>query len=155
MKIATSTAQLIASGGLLMCAFSAQAINPYFTNQDGALKGYDPVAYFAQQKALKGDPRFTHQWQGSEWRFASAENLQAFKADPEKYAPQFGGYCAYGVSQGYAPAVDPTAYTIVDGKLYLNYNATVSLKWNADREGYISLGRQNWPALKAGDKTYD
>ena len=147
---------LLAAGVLATTALSAQAaINPYFSTAEGAIKGYDPVAYFTEGKAVKGDRQFSFTWQNSEWHFASEANMKAFQAEPEKYAPQFGGYCAYGVSQGYAPATDPTAYTIADGKLYLNYNHKVSDKWNGDRDAYIVQGKQNWPALKAGDKTYD
>ncbi|MES2126064.1 MAG: YHS domain-containing (seleno)protein [Pseudomonadota bacterium] len=146
---------MLAAGALATTALSAQAINPYYSTAEGAIKGYDPVAYFAEGKAVKGERQFSFTWQKAEWHFASAANLKAFQADPEKYAPQFGGYCAYGVSQGYAPATDPTAYTIADGKLYLNYNHKVSDKWNGDRDAYIVQGTQNWPALKAGDKTWD
>jgi YHS domain-containing protein len=139
----------------LAIVLPAHAIPPYFSTPEGAIRGYDPVAYFTEGKAVKGDRQLSVTWQNTEWRFASQANLTAFKADPEKYAPQFGGYCAFGVSQGYAPPVDPTAFTIVDGKLYLNYSHHVSAKWNADRDSYIVQGKQHWPGLKAGDKTSD
>lgn len=140
----------LAAAAVTLHAGAAQAIDPYFSTAEGAIRGYDPVAYFTEQKPVKGDPRYSVAWQGSEWRFSNEANMEAFRAAPEKYAPQFGGYCAFGVSQGYAPATDPTAYSIVDGKLYLNYNHAVSKKWQQDTSGYISLGSRNWPGLKAG-----
>ena len=148
--IKSAAAASLAGGAMLLCAMSAQAVEPYFSTAEGALRGYDAVAYFSEHKAVKGLPQFSWRWQGSEWRFASATNMTAFQADPEKYAPQFGGYCAYGVSQGYAPETDPTAYSIIDGKLYLNYNHAVSAKWRQDTAGYIAQGKKNWPGLKDG-----
>jgi YHS domain-containing protein len=143
----------LAATAVLLSSFAAYAINPYFATEEGAIKGYDPVAYFTDSKAVKGDKQFSYQWQNAEWHFASAANLAAFKANPEKYAPQFGGYCAYGVSYGAAPPVDPTAYSIVGGKLYLNYNHAVSDKWQKDTAGYISKADKNWPGIKAGNVT--
>lgn len=147
--------RLFTASAFAMTMLSAQAIPPYFSTNEGAIKGYDPVAYFSEGKAVQGVRQFSLHWQNTEWHFASAANLKAFEADPEKYAPQFGGYCAFGVAQGYAPATDPTAFTIADGKLYLNYNHKVSDKWNGDRDAYIAQGKQNWPALKAGNQTMD
>src|SRR5437016_4674828 len=91
-------------------------------NKDGggiAIKGYDPVAYFTQSKPVKGSSAFTYQWMNATWWFASAEARDEFARIPEKYAPQYGGYCAYGVSQGHTAPIDPEAWTIVEGKLYL------------------------------------
>lgn len=114
-----------------------------------AVKGYDVVAYFADAKAVKGKKSLQTEWQGANWRFSSQTNLDAFKANPEQYAPQYGGYCAYAVSQGYTASVDPAAFSIVDGKLYLNYSHSVARTWRADQENYIRLADQNWPALSA------
>ena len=152
MTITQTAARLVAAAGILLALPNAQAIDAYYNNAEGAIKGYDPVAYFVANQPVKGERGISTVWEHTTWYFASEANKQAFIANPEKFAPQFGGYCAYGVSQGYAPQTDPTAYTVVDGKLYLNYNHTVSDKWNADRDGFIALARQNWPALKAGDK---
>jgi YHS domain-containing protein len=149
MTLQRTVTKLIAASACALPMLSAHAIDPYYANEDGAIQGYDPVAYFVAHKAVKGERQFSLKWEGAEWHFASADNLAAFQAEPEKYAPQFGGYCAFGVSQGYAPQTDPTAYTVVDGKLYLNYNHAVSQKWNGDRDAYIELGVKNWPGLKA------
>ncbi len=116
----------------------------------GAIKGYDPVAYFIMGKPVEGSSRFTHQGMGATWRFASAENRDRFAADPRKYAPQFGGYCAWAVSQGTTAGIDPEAWRIVDGKLYLNYSKGVQETWARDIPGNIAKGVANWPKIKAG-----
>lgn len=90
---------------------------------DVAIKGYDPVAYFTQNQAMEGSEKYSYHWLGATWHFASAENLELFKADPAKYAPQYGGYCADGVSLGTVTTnVDPKAWRIIDGKLYISYD---------------------------------
>ena len=117
-----------------------------FATKKGAIKGYDPVAYF-QGEAKEGNENFTFEWKGAEWRFSSKENLNLFKNDPKKYSPQFGGYCAYAVSQGYTYRVDPEAWKIVDGKLYLNYSQGIKKKWETNQSEFISLGEANWPKV--------
>lgn len=117
-----------------------------FADRDGAIRGYDPVAYFAKTGPAKGSRQFSHQWRGATWYFASAENRDKFAASPEQFAPQYGGYCAYGVAHGYAPEIDPAAWSIVDGKLYLNYSLRVRESWNKDIPGYIRRADANWPA---------
>jgi len=117
------------------------------TFSNTAVGGYDSVAYFTEHKPVKGDKRFVHSWQGAEWRFVSAENRDRFAATPERYAPQFGGYCAWAVSQGYTASGDPQFWKIVDDKLYLNYDAGVQRKWEQDIPGFIARARQNWPAV--------
>ncbi|HJR59430.1 MAG TPA: YHS domain-containing (seleno)protein [Vicinamibacterales bacterium] len=112
-----------------------------------ALKGYDPVAYSDAGRPIKGIPEFQHQWQGAVWRFATAANKARFVADPEKYAPQFGGYCSWAVSRGYTADIDPEAWRIVDGKLYLNYSKSVQRRWEQDIPGNISKAVANWPAV--------
>ncbi|MGH7601213.1 MAG: YHS domain-containing (seleno)protein [bacterium] len=112
------------------------------------IKGYDPVAYFTTGKPIKGQKDFEHQWMGATFRFSSKENLGLFKKAPEKYAPQYGGYCAYAVSQGYTAPVDPQAWDIVSGKLYLNYSKSVQKKWREKRDEYIAAADKNWPGLK-------
>jgi hypothetical protein len=114
-----------------------------------ALQGYDAVAYVTLQKAVKGQRAYSHDWRGVRWQFASAANRAQFAASPESFAPQFGGFCAYGVSRGYAVDVDPDAFSVVDGKLYLNYSKRVQATWNQDRAGYIEKARQNWPKVSA------
>jgi YHS domain-containing protein len=112
-----------------------------------AIEGYDPVAYFTDGKPVEGSKAHTFAWQGATWRFASAEHRALFAADPEKYAPQYGGYCAYAVGNGYTAGIDPEAWTIHDGKLYLNYDLEVQAKWLADRDALIAKADLNWPAL--------
>lgn len=118
-----------------------------FADRAGAIRGYDPVGYFTQNVPVKGSDRFTYQWKGATWRFASAENRDRFAAAPEKYAPQYGGYCAYGVAQNYAVSIDPQAWTVVDGKLYLNYSRSVRDTWSKGIPGYIRKADANWPQV--------
>jgi len=120
-----------------------------FTTAEGAIQGFDAVAYFRDSKAVKGSKEFTHLYAGASWHFTSAENLNAFKKEPEKYAPQFGGYCAYGMSRGYKAKTDPDAWTIVNDKLYLNYNLDVRKIWNEKQYEFIEKANQNWPTVKS------
>jgi YHS domain-containing protein len=112
-----------------------------------AIKGYDPVAYFDESKPVKGSADFIHEWMGAKWRFASAAHRDAFAAAPETYAPQFGGYCAWAVSQGYTAGIDPEAWKIIGGKLYLNYDLKVQKMWEADTAKHIAAGEKNWPEI--------
>jgi hypothetical protein len=112
-----------------------------------ALKGYDPVAYFTAGKPVKGSPQFLYEWMNARWTFASAGNRDLFAADPARYAPQFGGYCSWAVSNGYTADVDPQAWRIIDGKLYLNYNKDVQRKWEEDVMKRIEDANRNWPTL--------
>ncbi len=118
---------------------------PLFGNT--AVHGYDPVAYFTDGKPAAGKADFEFEWKGAKWRFATAEHRDAFKAAPEKYAPQYGGYCAYAVSQGRVADIDPKAWSIVGGKLYLNYDSDIQKKWQADIPGYITKADKNWPGV--------
>lgn len=112
-----------------------------------AVGGYDPVAYFTDGKPVKGDARFETSYQGVQWRFASAENRDRFVAAPQRYAPQYGGYCAWAVSEGKTASGDPMFWKIVDQKLYLNYDADVQKKWEKDIPGHIRKADQNWPTV--------
>ena len=112
-----------------------------------AVGGYDPVAYFEAGAAVRGQAQFATRWKGVEYRFSTPERLAKFRADPERYAPQFGGYCAWAVSQGYLAKGDPRHWRVADGKLYLNYNAEVQRRWEADIPGFIALGHKNWPRV--------
>ena len=113
-----------------------------------SLRGYDAVAYFAVNNAVKGDAKYSYVWNGATWLFSSEENMNKFKADPEAYAPEFGGYCAYAVSEGYTADADPEAWKIVDGKLYLNYNRDVQKTWEKNEAERIVNGKKNWQQLK-------
>ena len=110
-----------------------------------AIEGTDPVAYFTEKKAVKGSSEYSHRWNGAKWRFKNAANRDAFAAEPEKYAPQFGGYCAWAVSRGYTASIDPEAWTVHKGKLYLNYSKGVQDEWAKDIPGNIAKGENNWP----------
>ncbi|KJY81808.1 YHS domain protein [Vibrio galatheae] len=128
-------------------AFAADEIyTGIFSNK--ALNGYDTVAYFTQGKPVKGNSQWQLEYKGADWYFSSQENLNKFKAAPEAYAPQYGGYCAWAISakNDFASA-DPNQWAIVDGKLYLNYDAEVKSWWDQDRAGHISAADKNWPAL--------
>jgi len=119
----------------------------FSSRTDTAINGYDTVAYFTVGKPVKGLDSFVADWMGAKWKFASQAHLDLFKASPEKYAPQYGGYCAYGVTQGYLVKVDPDQFTVRDGKLYLNYDAGVQAKWSKDASGYIHDADTKFPEL--------
>jgi YHS domain-containing protein len=119
-----------------------------FSTDEGAIQGYDPVAYFTQSQPVKGSKEFSFTHADQTWYFSSAENLEVFKSNPEKYAPQFGGYCAYGMSRGYKAKTEPDAWTIVNGKLYLNYNTDVRNIWNEKQSEFIDKASANWPTVK-------
>jgi hypothetical protein len=112
-----------------------------------ALEGYDAVAYFTDGAPLLGNAQFTQQWQGARWQFGNAAHRDAFAADPARYAPQYGNYCAFAVSRGTTAHGDPKLWAIVDNKLYLNNNSFAQQLWNEDRPGNISAGDQNWPLI--------
>ncbi len=112
-----------------------------------AINGYDPVGYFNQNKPIKGSADHTYSWNGVDWHFASAKNLETFSADPERYAPQYGGYCAYAAAKDSLAKTEPDAFTIYDGKLYLNFNQSVKGTWDGSKEAFISTGDKNWPDL--------
>ena len=113
-----------------------------------AIKGYDPVAFHREGKPVKGSGEFELKWKDARWRFSSAENRDLFEADPNKYAPRYGGYCAWAVSEGYTASVDPqNAWNIVDDRLYLNYNTEIKQKWEKDIPGHIKKADANWPGV--------
>ncbi len=125
---------------------STSSIN--VTKQSIALSGYDPVAYFTGNQPTKGGKKFSANHGGATYYFASAKNRDAFKANPGKYEPQFGGFCAMGVALGKKLDVDPEVWKVVDGKLYLNVNRDVAIKMNEDLSGNLVKAEANWPAIK-------
>ncbi|MEQ9260728.1 MAG: YHS domain-containing (seleno)protein [Roseovarius sp.] len=132
---------------LAALALPALAEEPAIHARDGAaIGGYDPVAYFTEGAPVEGSPEHSTMWNGAEWRFASAENKATFEADPEAYAPQYGGYCAYAASQGYVASTSPDAWSVHEGKLYLNYSRRVQRIWEKDKPGFIAQADTNWPA---------
>jgi len=132
--------------GFATAALAAK-VDPVYQHGGLAIRGYDAVAYHQQSQPVKGSSRFSYSWRGATWLFANAENRNRFQADPERYAPQYGGYCAYAVSKGLTASIDPEAWTIVDGKLYLNYSKGVQKKWEQDVPGNIVKADKNWPDL--------
>ncbi len=132
----------------MMVSNMAQAeLAPIYTsgkNNYGA-GGYDVTSYFTQSKAVKGKADYQAEWQGAQWLFSSAENRDKFNANPEKYAPQYGGYCAWAVSNDSTAKGSPTQWTVVDDKLYLNYNAVIKGVWGRKKEQNIAKADANWP----------
>lgn len=137
--------------GLLLSALASQpllAAEKVFSRGGAAIRGYDPVAYHLEMAPVKGDSKYSYEWKGHEWRFKDAANRDRFIADPEKYAPRYNGFCAWAASQGYLASTVPDAWTIRDGKLYLNYSLSVRSTWLKDVDANIAAGNRNWPDLK-------
>ena len=154
---------VVALGGLSAAAVAAGATyalwpspsavgdGTTFLATDGvAIKGHDPVAYFTESKPVKGSVEHAYDWGGVTWHFASAAHRDRFKAEPARYAPQYGGYCAWAVAQGTLAPIDPQAWAIVNDKLYLNYSPGIQAKWEHDIPGHIDKADQNWPGLRPG-----
>lgn len=121
-----------------------------FSTAGKAIKGYDPVAFFEESKPVKGADSIFYNYKDAVWLFSSMKNMEAFKKNPEKYAPQYGGYCAYGMSdgQGHKAPTNTDTWTIVDGKLYFNYNAKVKEIWTKQQPALIEKANTNWPTVK-------
>lgn len=116
--------------------------------EDGvAISGADPVAYFERGEATQGRPEHSYQWRGVEWHFANAEHRAMFADNPQKYAPEYGGWCAWAAARGDAAATTPEAWSIVDGKLYLNYSQGIQKRWERDPDGFIERADANWPDI--------
>jgi YHS domain-containing protein len=127
---------------------TATLAGDFFETDGVALRGYDPVAYFVTAEPQKGQSQYSYEYKGSKFYFANESNRRAFVAAPQKYAPQFGGYCAYGTSQGYKVSTQPDAFAIVKDKLYLNYNKKVQEIWQQDVPGNIERAEKNWPEVQ-------
>ncbi|WP_417688957.1 YHS domain-containing (seleno)protein [Roseibium sp.] len=141
-----SAAMILAASCLALPA-QADEITTFVKN-DAAIGGTDPVAYFTQGKPVKGSDEFTAVYDDVTWKFSSAENRDKFQADPVKYAPQYGGFCAFGASKGFKVPVIPDAWKIVDGKLYLNNSKSVQARFEADTKGIIHDATLNWEIIK-------
>lgn len=144
-----AAATVISLGSVVVASGAMAAGSPVYTApfSKTAVGGYDVVSYFTPSGPLKGDPKFSTTWKGAEFRFANAANLARFKANPEAFAPQYGGYCAWAVARGYTAKGDPLAWKVVNGKLYLNYDANVQKRWASDIPGNIANGDRNWPKV--------
>ena len=112
-----------------------------------AAGGYDVVAYFTEARPVVGSASFQHAWKGANWRFASAAARDAFAADPERYAPAYGGHCAWAASQGYRASGSPHAWRIVEGRLFFNYDARVHRLWEGNIPGFVESADRNWPGI--------
>jgi YHS domain-containing protein len=133
---------------MLFCNGFVFAASPVNIDSNGvAIKGYDPVAYLTMDKPVKGNNNFEYEWKGAKWRFSTDNNKKLFIEDPGKYAPRYGGYCAYGVAVDALFNIQPEAWSIVDGKLYLNKNLGVRETWRKDIPGNIRKADMNWPGV--------
>ena len=133
----------------VMPAFANASVNTgYFGGV--AIKGYDPVAYFTENRAMKGSEKYSYDWLGTPWYFVSSKNRELFQSDPVRYAPQYGGYCAGEVVGGSVTVdIDPEAFKIIDGKLYLVYDKTNADNFAVHAADYIPQADANWPEVKA------
>lgn len=120
---------------------------PVYVSDGYAIRGYDPVAYHLDRKPIRGKEDYTAEWNGVAWRFSSEDNRDKFTRNPERWAPQYGGYCAWAVSNNYTASTDPDAWSIVDDRLYLNYSKSVRTSWSRDIPGNIRNGDANWPSV--------
>ena len=148
-------ASVLAVAGMLFASAASAAQPPINTlknslfggRTDTAINGYDTVSYFTVGKPAKGQDALATEWMGAKWKFSTQANLDLFKANPEKYAPQYGGYCAFGVAQDNLVKVEPDQFTIRDGKLYLNFDADIQAKWLQDPAGFIKAADAKFPTL--------
>ncbi|WP_029032717.1 YHS domain-containing (seleno)protein [Salinarimonas rosea] len=141
----------VAAAATLRAAPARAAADPVYTGRFSslALGGYDAVAYFREGRPVEGSRDHTVEWNGATWRFASADNRAAFEADPEGFAPQYGGYCAWATAEGYRAPGNPDYWRIVDGKLYVNFDGNVQRTWETDIPGFIARADANWPGILA------
>jgi YHS domain-containing protein len=149
LLLATLLASVIGASALAAPPINTIKPGLFGGRGDVAIQGYDPVAYFTEKKPLMGQDSFQHEWMGAKWKFASQAHLDLFKAAPEKYAPQYGGYCAYGVAKGNLVSIEPDKFRVEAGKLYLNYNAEVQALWLKDPAGFIKQADAGFAALLA------
>jgi len=149
MKFSTAIKSTLVTSALLLSSYSFAAnIEVNANNNDVAIKGYDSVSYFTKGAPTKGSDEYTAAYNGAIYHFASAENRDTFKADPVKYAPQYGGFCAMGVAMNQKFDTDPTAWHIRGDKLYLNLNKAVQTKWLTDVPGFLETAQGNWNGIK-------
>jgi len=134
---------------LLLSGLKAAAQQPEIYQKDGAaIAGYDVVAFFTDAAAVKGSSTYTLVWNDAAWHFATAAHRDSFAVNPGRYAPQYGGWCAYGMAGGYKAPTQADTWTVLDGKLYFNYSRKVKSTWDKDRGNYILKADGNWPAIR-------
>ncbi|MBB1440928.1 hypothetical protein H5202_20170 [Shewanella sp. SG41-4] len=149
MKIDYLIKSVVIAASLLVSSLSFAAdIDVNADTNDVAIHGYDSVAYFTDSKATKGSPEYTASYKSAIYQFSNAVNRDLFKAEPEKFAPQFGGFCAMGVALNKKLDTDPTAWKVVDGKLYLNLNKAVQQKWLTDVSGHLVTANRVWSGIQ-------
>ena len=136
---------------LLMACGRSNQHSEIFAPGGKAIKGYDAVAFFVQGRPVAGTNSFSYSWKGAEWLFSSKDNLDSFSNDPEKYAPQYGGYCAYGTANGHKAPTETDTWTIVDNKLYFNYSSKVKEMWMKNQKALIEKADKNWPSVRVQD----
>jgi YHS domain-containing protein len=148
--IVVAGAALAVRRGVLerLAGFEELPPTPIFAEDGLAIRGTDPVAYFREGRPVVGDAAFEADWKGTRWRFASARNRDDFLATPERFAPQYGGFCAWAVAaRGKLYSTQPENWSVVDGKLYLNFNDDIQRKWEADIDGFITRADKRWPEI--------
>ena len=157
--IAGGATLAVAGGGLAvrsgilerLAGFEELPPTPIFSEDGVAIRGTDPVAYFREGRPVTGDAAFEADWKGARWRFASAKNRDDFLAEPERFEPQYGGFCAWAVAaRGKLCSTQPQNWSVVDGKLYLNFNDDIQRKWEADIPGFIERADRRWPEIVRG-----
>ncbi|MGE0564436.1 MAG: YHS domain-containing (seleno)protein [Pseudolabrys sp.] len=151
VRLAVAIAISAIIGGAVTASPALAQTKSYQFNVDDKgllLRGYDPVAYFTTGKPAKGSDKITASHNGATFHFVSAANRDAFAKEPDKYVPVYGGFCAYGVANGYKVDGDPEVWKIVDGKLYLNINRSVGRKFEADTKGFIQQANTKWPGMR-------
>lgn len=137
-----------------LCSNFASAANKTLVNIDKTglgLKGYDPVAYFTENRPVKGDPQFVSTYNGVRYQFASAADKNAFDANPSKYEPQFGGFCAYAASEGHTAKIEPDAFEVLNGRLLLQYDRDIRERFDKEPQGRLKKADSNWPAIVEKD----
>ncbi len=145
-RIAWIGAAALLLAGLAAPGSAAEPVNTGWLGNT-AIKGYDPVAYFTTGDPVKGKKRHSTEWKGATWRFHSQAHLEKFVQDPQRYAPAYGGYCAWAVAQGDVADIDPDAWAIHDGRLFLNYSKSIQTKWEINKEDNIRRADRNWPGV--------
>jgi YHS domain-containing protein len=136
---------------IISCNSSQRKGAEIYQKEGTAIGGYDPVSFFTAHKPVKGGAEYIFVWKDAKWQFSSQQNLDSFKSSPEKYAPQYGGYCAYGTADGHKAPTEVDTWTIMDGKLYFNYNQDVKTIWDKNRSVYIEKANTNWENIKFSD----
>lgn len=148
--LAASAALVVAGAGYYFFgAGSTVNAGEIFTGKTPgvAINGYDVVAYHTQEKPVEGSKDHCYSWSGVDWHFSSAENRSLFAGNPQKYAPQYNGFCAFAVAHGQTAKTEPDSFSIVNGKLYLNYDQNIKKRWEGDKDNFIVAADKNWPEL--------